>query len=216
MSYLIRMISPMNEWTQEKDEIINDSFISADAISDLRTTDNCISTWLAENNDEECIKKCVMALVSGFRTLDSMKVVLIDLDKIKNNGLCIKETEGNTKIEEYKNLHRDIYLLNAGKLQILARVILESIWEENILTFSKEKITQWMLQLIDKKLLEFDLLEKNMRVNFASSVNNLIKHKKISKDSIMPETFEKIQNQLLLNKRKTNCKFEMNCERYKK
>lgn len=212
----MRMISPMKEWIQEPHEISDDGMISADAISDLRTTDNCISTWYVGRKSEEEIKKGVIALTSGFKSLEDIKIAFLDDEKLKSAGLEIHETDGDTKIKEYVNLHRDISLLNSAKLQKLAKVILESIWEENTQVIHKETIVCWLLSALNEKKLSFESLDKNLRQGFAASVKKMIKTKKIIKEKIDEEVWKSIEQQIEKNSRKTNCKFEGECERYKK
>ena len=216
MSYLMRMISPMKEWIQEPNEIINDGMISADAISDLRTTCNCISTWYVGNKSEEEIKKAVLALTSGFRSLEDIKIAFLDDVKIKAAGLSVHETDGETKIKEYVKLHRDIAHLNSEKLQKLAKIVLESIWEENTTTVHRETIILWLLSALNEKKLKFEDLDKNLRQCFAASVNKLIRSKKVKKNTIDNEVWKSIAEQTEKNSRKTTCQFEGECERYKK
>lgn len=212
----MRMISPMKEWIQEPYEISNDGMISADAISDLRTTDNCISTWYVGEKSEEEIKKGVLALTSSFRSLEDIKIAFLDDKKLINAGLAINETDGDTKIKDYVKLHRDIAFLNSAKLQKLAKVVLESVWEENTQIIHKETITYWLLSALNDKKLGFESLDKNLRQGLAASINKMIKTKKINKEDISDEVWKSIEQQIEKNSRKTTCKFEGECERYKK
>lgn len=215
MSYLMRMISPMQEWSQESEEVTSNSLISADAISDLKTTDNSISTWYVNNCSEDDIRKGILALASGFRSLDMIKVAFLDYERI-SAGFSVENTDGETKIKEYAGLHRDISMLNAGTLQSLAKLILESVWSENIRVIHKEELTVWMLQALNEEKLDFDALDKNMRMALAASINKMVKKNKITKDDIRKEVWDDIERQVNINKKKTNCKFEIDCERYKK
>ena len=212
----MRMISPMKEWIQEQHEISEDTMISADALSDLRTTNNCISTWYVGEKKDIDIKNGVLALASGFRSLEDIKVVFIDDKKLNDAGLEIQESDGNTKIKAFEKLHRDIAFLNSGKLQKLAKIILESIWEANTTDIHKETLIRWLLAALNDKMLEFKSLDKNLRQGFASSINKMIKSKKIDKTDIEEEVWNSIEKQIEDNMKKTTCKFEKECERYKK
>ena len=212
----MRMISPMKEWIQEPHEIPDDGMISADAISDLRTTDNCISTWYVGGKSEDEIKKGVLALTSGFRSLEDIKIVFLDDEKIASAGLSIYETDGDTKIKEFVKLHRDIALLNSAKLQKLARIILESVWEENTQIIHRETIVLWLLSALNEKKLNFESLDKNLRQSYAACINKMLRTKKITNDNINEDVWLSIEQQIVKNSRKTTCKFENICERYKK
>lgn len=209
----MRMITPPR-WIQEQHEITCMEDINAESLSDLCAEDNAISTWYVGNKTETEIKQAVLALTSGFRSLDEIKVVFLDDKDIKNAGLSIASNAGVTKIEEYANLHRDIEHLNAGKLIKLADIILKQVWSEQTLTFNAEDIALWMLQLINVGKLDFYSLDKNFRVGFAGKVKKLIAKKKIVLEELCPELQQSLQSQWEQNKKRTNCKYEKQCPKY--
>ena len=215
MSFLVRMIQPEN-WTQTKDNLEDISMISADSLSDLRTTENCISTWLVKDCSVSEIKKAIQALSSGFRTLDSIKIVVLDYEQLLNAGFTIDETEGDTKIDAYKLLHRDISHLNAGSLPKLAEMILQNIWANNIQDISKDTVGEWLLDAMIDEMLDFSKLEKNMKAALASFIDKRIRKGKIEQSKIPKSILDIISNQVVINSRKTTCQFEPVCERYKK
>ena len=209
------MIQPEN-WTQTKDNLEDISMISADSLSDLRTTENCISTWLVKDCSVSEIKKAIQALSSGFRTLDSIKIVVLDYEQLLNAGFTIDETEGDTKIDAYKLLHRDISHLNAGSLPKLAEMILQNIWANNIQDISKDTVGEWLLDAMIDEMLDFSKLEKNMKAALASFIDKRIRKGKIEQSKIPKSILDIISNQVVINSRKTTCQFEPVCERYKK
>ena len=154
MSYLIRMVDPMKAWSQTLEEIGNGQLIYADAISDLKTNDNTLSTWHVENCSDSEINKVVIALSSTFRSLDSMRIVYIDYSNITEQGFNIKKTLGDSKIESYNNMHRDIAELNAGMLQKFAVVVLESILAENVKTISKNDVGMLLYEALNENILK--------------------------------------------------------------
>ena len=212
----MRMVGQVKEWIQEPHEVLDDGLISADAISDLRTEDNCISTWYVGDKSTEEIKKGVLALTSGFKSLEEIKIVFLDDAILRSAGLTICETDGDTKIKDYVKLHRDIALLNSAKLQKLAKIILENVWEENTQVIPRDTIIKWLLSALNEKLLCFDALEKNVKVAFASSINKMIRQNKVNKEDIDEDVWADIEKQLKKNLLKTNCPFEEQCERYQK
>lgn len=71
--------------------------IFAVAISNLNTMDNCISAWYVDKGMDEDIKKSVLALASGFRTMNQIKAVLLDYPELEKSGLRIEKSDGNIK-----------------------------------------------------------------------------------------------------------------------
>lgn len=126
MAYLMRKIT-LPRWIQEQHEVSCAEDINAESLSDLCADENAISTWYVGDKTETEIKQAVLALASGFRSLDEIKVVFLDDEEIRKAGLSIKSNAGITKIEEYADLHRDIVQLNAGKLIKLADLVLKQV-----------------------------------------------------------------------------------------
>lgn len=213
MAYLMRMITPPR-WIQEQHEITCLEDINAESLSDLSAEENAISTWYVGDKGENEIRHAVLALTSGFRSLDEIKVVYLDVNIIRQAGLSIAETTGITKIEEYANLHRDIDQLNAGKLIQLANIILEQVWNNQTQTFCAEDIALWMLQIINDGKLDFNSLDKNFRKGFASRVKKMINKKKIVLQNLNPSIQQEIERQWEQNKKRTNCQYENQCPKY--
>ena len=213
MAYLMRMITPPR-WIQEQHEITCLEDINAESLSDLSAEENAISTWYVGDKGENEIRHAVLALTSGFRSLDEIKVVYLDVNIIRQAGLSIAETTGITKIEEYANLHRDIDQLNAGKLIQLANIILEQVWNNQTQTFCAEDIALWMIQIINDGKLDFNSLDKNFRNGFASRVKKMINKKKIVLQNLNPSLQQEIERQWEQNKKRTNCKYENQCPKY--
>mgnify|MGYP000236565745 FL=1 len=213
MAYLVRKITPP-KWIQELHEISCAEDINAETFSDLCADENAISTWYVGNKTDTEIKQAVLALASGFRSLDEIKIVFLDDEEIKRAGLNIEATIGNTKISEYATLHRDIVQLNAGKLLILANLILKQVGNEQTKTINAEELTLWMLQVMKEGKLKFDDLDKNFRSGFAGKVKKLINKKKINLQEFPSDIQDDLQKQWNQNKRRTNCKYELICPKY--
>ena len=209
----MRMITPPR-WIQEQHEITCLEDINAESLSDLSAEENAISTWYVGDKSENEIRHAVLALTSGFRSLDEIKVVYLDVNIIRQAGLSVAETTGITKIEEYANLHRDIDQLNAGKLIQLANIILEQVWNNQTQTFCAEDIALWMLQIINDGKLDFNSLDKNFRKGFASRVKKMINKKKIVLQNLNPSLRQEIERQWEQNKKRTNCQYENQCPKY--
>lgn len=200
MTYLMRKITPLR-WTQEQHDIHSNDDINAESLSDLCADENAISTWYVGEKTEENIIKAVTALASGFRSLDELSIVLIDDDMIKKAGLSISETEGFTKIKDYAHLHRDIDQLNAKQLVSLAGIILNSVWNGEIIAINAEELSMWLLKQVNEGKLKFLDLDKNFRVAFSGKIKKLINKKKIQLEDLDEELQRDLQEQWQLNQR---------------
>lgn len=123
MAYLIRKIT-LSKW---KTAIKNkDAAISADAITScLRTSQNTLSVWYAENDiDVEFAK---IALLGTLDKVDAIDIVLLDLDSLIGKSLVIKSTAGKTRAKKFSDLHRDISDLTVNEIVTVANAVRETI-----------------------------------------------------------------------------------------
>lgn len=210
----MRKITPVR-WTQERRDIHSNNDINAEALSDLCADENAISTWYVGEKTEENIIKAVTALASGFRSLDELNIVLIDDNMIREAGLNISETEGITKIREYANLHRDINQLNVQQLVSLAGIILNCIWNDEVIAINAEELSLWILQQINLGKLEFKDLDKNFRISFSAKIKKLINKHKIDLEELDESLQEALQAQWQLNQRgNIMCQNAGNCPNF--
>lgn len=213
MAYLMRMVD-LSKWTQQQNTVHNLGDIDAVSLSDLSADNNEISTWFLKELSEEEIKKAVLALASNFSSLDEVIIVFLNYDDVVKAGLSINNHIGPTKIKEYESLHRNIENLNADKLLTLADLILRKIWSNEIRAVNVEELVSWFLQILNQGVLDFNILNKNFRSGFASKVNKLVKKSKVDEQSLQPFVKKVLKEQLELNKKKTNCKYEAICPKY--
>ena len=90
MAYLMRKIT-LSKWIQEQHDGFCADEINAESLSDLCADENAISTWYIGNKTEEEIQQAVLALVSGFRTLDEIKIVFLDENGKPEEALAKKQ-----------------------------------------------------------------------------------------------------------------------------
>ena len=122
MEYLARKIN-RNKWNTISHDGLTD--IQADAITScLRTQSNELSVWecdMARSDVSEIV--LALTLVDSKSRIDKMYLVLIDKNDIDSNRINLKNTSGNTLIEDLKPRHRDLADLTMTKLCILAKLV---------------------------------------------------------------------------------------------
>lgn len=129
---LIRMISGISKWDGSK--IINrkDSYICGDAISDLRTTDNKLSVWKADNQED--INDAIVALALNRDSVSKISYFLLkeeDLDKME---ICISDKQAGVAAgldSLILTKHRDLTDLDYWRLGYLAEHLIELAKDES-------------------------------------------------------------------------------------
>ncbi len=118
MPVLVRMISPA-KWTQVGD--LSSGEIAADAVTgDLRTIQNRLSFWRCVTSDPLEIELVALALAAGRDRLD---LIYLEVEEVRNRGLRMTATPGNTPISSLRSHHVDVDQLNLSRLGTVAHLI---------------------------------------------------------------------------------------------
>lgn len=137
------------------DELWSDPITSC-----LRTSNNTLSVWSIDDSSE--LNEAVLAIVTGFRHLDSIDVVLIDIDDIEREGINYEQTEGLTPVDELKQSHIDIIDLNYSRLGLFAKLVQKNIHEDNCFRLTKGDLRKVISQAIQDGRLKIEDLNKHV------------------------------------------------------
>ena len=156
MSLAVRKIT-FSKWNQRK--ILEGELPSADAITNcMKTTRNTLSTWLIADPTE--LEDAVLAIISPFKSLDTIDVVTIELSLLQDNNLELKASPGITHYAAFRDKHHDISNLDYDSLGRAANVIVTSIKQNSRVRFTHAKLKKILLQGIDDgKIIETELDE---------------------------------------------------------
>ena len=108
---------PAAEWLRSGD-------VPADAVSDLRTTDNKLSVWeVAE--DRSNLERIVRAIAVGRHEIASTGYIIFDSALLTEVGIDSMREKGATQDATANEWHRDLVQLSGNKLVALTRGVLE-------------------------------------------------------------------------------------------
>lgn len=163
---LLRMIGNVNRWSHTRAVNRSNPTIWGDAIADLKTTKNTLSTWIA--NTDEQFEDAIVAIALGREKVDKIAYVLIDESDLKQLEIetsddVIGSADGLD--EELLKHHRDLIELDVAHLGSLAEHILklsedETRWdyvtedEVNELLEKYKAAQKINVQIMNKKLKE--------------------------------------------------------------
>lgn len=159
MPFLVRKINKA-KWMQN--DIISGHDVSADAITNcMKTSQNALSTW--EITHEDDVANAVLAIVAGHQYLDTIDVVLLDPIWLKNMGINLKSSPGNTPVKELVNNHIDICNLTYHSLGSVAENIVRSFKEEKIKRYTRGDIKRLLSDAVKAGRLEKKDLYESIR-----------------------------------------------------
>jgi hypothetical protein len=162
MSLLVRKIDK-SKWLQT--DIYRGEDISADAITNcLRTNRNTLSVW--EVDSESNIDEAVLTIVSGHQHLETIDVVPMDAEYLKENEIDCIRTDGLTPIDNLIKTHIDLACLSYRKLGIIAYHIADNITKQMIIRYTKVRLKEILNRAIREGRLKLedlsDLLKKKL------------------------------------------------------
>ena len=179
MGVCVRKISK-SKWPDEEvldkqtDEAIL-PLLKADALTScLRTSQDELSLWTVENTNEEEIEKAILALITNSRLerLDRIQVVYFDEDNVKQLGLTLKKSPGDTVISTYTNLHQDMIELNFEKMGKVSALITSALRDKRIKKYNEKKLTALLTRAIESGLVEHKKLHMLLQHKLGLDVIN--------------------------------------------
>lgn len=180
MGVCVRKISK-SKWPSEEilagktdEEVL--PFLKADALTScLRTSKDELSLWTVENTTDEEIKKAILALITNSRLerLDRIQVVYFDEDKVKQSGLTLKKSPGDTVISTYTNLHQDMTELNYERMGKVSALITSALRDKKIKKYNEKELSKMLLDAIQSGLVEQKKLHMFLQYKLGLSVVNL-------------------------------------------
>lgn len=128
---LIRFISSINKWDESK--VINrpNAFICGDTISDLRTTENKLSVWKADSQED--IEDAIVALALNRDDVSKIIYILIQEEDLNKLEIEVSDKEPGKAPglkESILNKHRDLIDLDYWHLGFLAEYMLRLAKDE--------------------------------------------------------------------------------------
>lgn len=155
---LLRMLGNINKWDSSRHPINRPNpTIWGDAVTDLKTQQETLSTWLA-NNEEE-INIGLVALALGRDKVDKISYVFIDESELASLEIQVSDKElGKAKglDQELLKKHRDLIDMDYSHLGMLAEYMHGlTLNASRCKTIAKDKLT---------KLLERYKKENKIRV----------------------------------------------------
>ena len=168
MTYYVRRLNKISNWPDNNAKI-NKETISADAISELKTTKNQLSWWeLDDISDDSKIEKLAAAMLS---TMDygigEICLVMIPSQDISTDIKLVSSPEsGTSAVQGISDFHYDMVDLNYGKIGIVAETIAEhtsnlaGIFVKRI---KSKKIIEKLKQLRKEKQVDEEKLGKYAR-----------------------------------------------------
>lgn len=154
------MINKKAKWEQDKDKKVKD--ISSDIITNcLKTSQETLSIWYAENDDE--IDKAIIALSANRDFINKLDYIILEDDDIKKYNLEINKSEGNSPYIEFNENHYDIVNINYSILGNVAEMILQKIKSgEKINRISEANIKAKLKKAMEKNILNKQQMSKDL------------------------------------------------------
>ncbi len=163
---VIRLISNINKWDGSK--IINrdDAYMCGDALSDLRTTDNRLSVWKADNQED--INDAIVALALNRDSVCKINYFLLSEENLSKIGINIVDDKEGLAAglldPTILKKHRDLIDIDYWRLGFLAEHMLMLAEEnDNRMIVSKSEVKKLLIQYKEANKIQPESMNVKLR-----------------------------------------------------
>jgi hypothetical protein len=130
VTFLARKVSKA-KWEEKGGVGLADGEISADAITgDLRTTENTLSFWKAEQADDTLWQQVTLAIAAGAERLDKIDIVWLEGATLIDSGITLEDTPGKTPVKDLISYHVDAKNLDLIRLGKVAGLVAHALRDQ--------------------------------------------------------------------------------------
>lgn len=161
---LMRKISGISKWDGTNEVHRCDQFICGDALGDLKTTQNALSVWKAD--DETDIEDAVVALALSRDKVDKIYGVNLDSDILNGKGIVFEENPGEAPEmkKEILDKHRDLVELDYWRVGYLAEYMTNLVKENGPqIRFSAKNVRNLMEKYKEEDKINLDEMKPKLK-----------------------------------------------------
>jgi hypothetical protein len=161
MSVLARKIARA-KWERKPD--LGGSEIAADAVTaDLKTTGNTLSFWRCESSAADDLKRAVLALAAAADRPDRLDVVYLEEQAVRQSGLALRNTTGDTPVETLREHHVDVEKLDLTRLAKVAQMVADAHRSSASHTMTKKQVVDLVVHAVEDGLVNVTDLKEKMK-----------------------------------------------------
>ena len=172
MPYFLRAINREN-WPEPEDHATAHD-LDADALNDLKTQDNTMSVWYAEDDVE--LRKAIVAYLASMDKwveLEEVDFIVIDAKDIEDAGIKLIKTPNFTYIQDYQELHRDLTELKYDSIEQIADIVIKSINKEQDKIVDRGMIRELFSEVVKSGKLQSTVIDKSKHKKLKRLINEI-------------------------------------------
>ncbi len=138
--------------------------IAADAVTtDLKTTGNTLSFWRCDSSSADDLKRAVLALTAAADRPDRLDVVYLEEQAVRESGIAMRDTMGDTPVETLREHHVDVEMLDLTRLAKVAQMVADAHRSRASHTMTKRHVVDLVVQAVKDGLVKVAHLKDKMR-----------------------------------------------------
>lgn len=121
--------------------LLADGEISADAVTaDLRTRQLSLSFWECGSGEESQLMDVVLALASGADQIETIDLVWLQEEDLRNDGHAVSRQEGRTAVADLASRHVEVGRLDYVRLGRVAALVVDAIDDGRCQSFKRARV----------------------------------------------------------------------------
>jgi hypothetical protein len=145
--------------------------VPADTVTkDLRTSDNTLSFWAADDGATEPWQNAALAMGAASDRLDSVDITWIGRNDLAEDGIHLVDSNGDTPVTDLRARHVDAAHLDGFRLARVARLVALAVrgGEPRVRRITKSELATMLAEAVSNSRLRLEDLNEAVRPEVAS------------------------------------------------
>ena len=166
MPFLFRTIRKSKWYNHEGTLWLPEGELQADALDDLKTTNNTLSVYWVDDSQEN-LERVVIAFAANRDSFAQVDYALFDKQILSDLNIEFDKSPGDTPDEEVNKWHLDLVELTASKRFELAMKIMVQAQKRRI---PKKTIEKRIIKAVKSKQLSLDKMHQNLQTKIRPQI----------------------------------------------
>ncbi len=178
MTVLVRKVEPA-AWKATADgihvtEVAADFVFTKNTSREIATERCTLSFWRFDPTTRGWEDEAALAIAGGWKTInDGLYIVVLEENIVRDAGIALRESAGETRVDDLRDHHVDAEALDIGRLNVMAKIIADTIRNAGrVVARSRGDLLTLLANAAEARRLQLAQLPKDLQAQVSGHLNS--------------------------------------------